>query len=111
MPEARVARDASDCAAVQRRQRGLAVRDTKSNRVYANLAQLTTFFATMDSAPFDDVAAEHYGPRRAQLEAIGAPIGANEMMIAATALAVGATLVTGIQREFLPSPDCAVESW
>jgi tRNA(fMet)-specific endonuclease VapC len=83
----------------------------KSKRVDANLAQLTEFFGAMDSAPFDDVAAEHYGLLRAQLEALGTPIGANDMMIAATALAVGATLVTRNQREFLRVPGLAVENW
>jgi predicted nucleic acid-binding protein len=66
----------------------------KSQRVDANLTKLGEFFAAMESAAFDDVAAEHYGRLRAQLEAAGTPIGANDMMIAAIALAVGATLVT-----------------
>jgi tRNA(fMet)-specific endonuclease VapC len=83
----------------------------KSKRVDANLAQLAKFFAAMDSAPFDDVAAEHYGLLRAQLEALGTPIGANDMMIAATALAGRATLVTRNQREFLRVTGLAVESW
>jgi tRNA(fMet)-specific endonuclease VapC len=83
----------------------------KSTRVDANLAQLAKFFGAMDSAPFDDVAAEHYGLLRAQLEALGTPIGANDMMIAATALAVGATLVTRNQREFLRIPGLALDSW
>jgi tRNA(fMet)-specific endonuclease VapC len=83
----------------------------KSKRVDANLAQLAKFFAAMDSAPFDDVAAEHYGLLRAQLEALGTPIGANDMMVAATALAVGATLVTRNQREFLRVTGLAVDNW
>lgn len=83
----------------------------KSQRVDSNLAALAEFFAAMESAPFDDVAAEHYGLLRAQLEGAGTPIGANDMMIAATALAVGATLVTRNQREFLRVTGLAVESW
>lgn len=83
----------------------------KSQRVDANLAKLAEFFSAIESAPFDDVAAEHYGLLRAQLEAAGTPIGANDMMIAATALAVGATLVTRNQREFLRVTGLAVESW
>ena len=83
----------------------------KSKRVDANLAQLAKFFAAIESAPFDDIAAEHYGLLRAHLEAIGTPIGANDMMIAATALAVGATLVTRNQREFLRVSGLPVESW
>ena len=83
----------------------------KSKRVDENLAQLARFFATLDCAPFDDLAAEHYGLLRAQLEAAGTPIGANDMMIAGTALATGATLVTRNQREFLRVSGLAVETW
>jgi tRNA(fMet)-specific endonuclease VapC len=83
----------------------------KSRRVDANLANLALFFAALESVPFDDLAAEHYGLMRAQLESIGTPIGANDMMIAATALAVGATLVTRNQREFLRVSGLAVETW
>lgn len=83
----------------------------KSKRVDANLAKLSAFFAAMESAPFDDAAAAHYGLLRAHLEAIGTPIGANDMMIAATALATGATLVTRNQQEFLRVAGLAVESW
>jgi tRNA(fMet)-specific endonuclease VapC len=83
----------------------------KSTRVDENLASLTSFFATMESLPFDDGAAAQYGLIRAQLEAIGTPIGANDLFIAATALAAGATLVTRNQREFFRVSGLAVEAW
>lgn len=83
----------------------------KSARVDANLARLTELFAAMESIPFDDSAAGHYGLLRAQLEAVGTPIGANDMMIAATALAAGVTLVTRNQREFARVAGLAVENW
>jgi tRNA(fMet)-specific endonuclease VapC len=79
--------------------------------VDANLARLSDFFRAMDSMPFDDVAAAHYGLLRAQLESVGTPIGANDMMIAATALAGGATLVTRNQREFARVAGLSIESW
>jgi tRNA(fMet)-specific endonuclease VapC len=83
----------------------------KSSRVDENLARLTEFFAAMESIPFDDSAAQHYGLLRAQLESIGTPIGANDMMIAATALAAGVTLVTRNQQEFARVAGLAMESW
>jgi len=83
----------------------------KSTRVDANLGNLASFFAGIASLPFDDLAAEHYGMVRAQLEAAGSPIGANDLLIAATALSAGVTLVTRNQREFLRVPGLAVESW
>lgn len=83
----------------------------KSARVDENLARLSAFFAAMESLPFDDAAAEHYGLLRAQLESVGTPIGANDMMIAATALAARVTLVTRNQREFARVAGLAMESW
>lgn len=83
----------------------------KSKRVSDNLMRLMQFFATFDSLPFDDLAAEHYGMLRAQLEAAGTPIGANDMMIAATALASDSTLVTRNQSEFLRVTGLSVETW
>ena len=83
----------------------------KSARVSANLERLSQFFATLESLPFDDAAAEHYGLLRTHLESAGTPIGALDMMIAATALAAGATLVTRNQREFHRVAGLSVETW
>ena len=46
------------------------------------------------------ISAPTYGRIRAQLEQAGTPIGPNDMMIAAIALAHGLTLVTHNTREF-----------
>lgn len=83
----------------------------KSTRVNENLERLSKFFVAMESLPFDDLAAEHYGLLRTQLEAVGTPIGANDMMIAAVALSAGATLVTRNQSEFLRVSGLSVVSW
>src|SRR5471030_1970938 len=56
-----------------------------SQRVEANLQRLTTFFAPLQSLPFDDRCAEEYGVIRADLKAQGAPIGPHDLMIAAIA--------------------------
>lgn len=71
-----------------------------SRQVAANLQRLEVLFGALRSAPFDDDAAAHYGLLRAQLFAEGRPIGPNDLMIAATALAHDATLVTRNEAEF-----------
>jgi len=52
----------------------------------------------------------HYAAIRAHLERQGTPIGPNDTLIAAHALALGATLVTG-DAEFARVPGLQVENW
>ena len=52
-----------------------------------------------------------YGALRARLQASGQPIGALDTLIAARALAVGATLVTNKLAEFDRVPRLACENW
>lgn len=61
--------------------------------------------------PFDDAAADAYGKIRAQLSEIGKPIGANDLLIAAIALANNLTLVTHNTSEFARVPGLALEHW
>ncbi|MBT9586310.1 type II toxin-antitoxin system VapC family toxin [bacterium] len=72
----------------------------KSARVGDNLNRLVQFFHPFHSLPFDDSAAEQYGQIRATLERNGKPIGANDMLIAAIALAHDLTVVTRNVGEF-----------
>lgn len=72
----------------------------KSPNPPANLALLATFLPVFLSLPFDDLAAEFYGQVRADLQAKGTPIGPNDLMIAAIALANDLTLVTHNTAEF-----------
>ena len=48
---------------------------------------------------------------RSELERIGRPIGHNDLLIAAHARALGATLVTNNTREFGRVPDLDIEDW
>ena len=82
-----------------------------SRRVAANLQLLEVLFSAMRSVPFDDAAAGHYGLLRAQLTATGRPIGPNDLMIAATALAHDATLVTRNEAEFSRVVGLRVVAW
>jgi tRNA(fMet)-specific endonuclease VapC len=75
------------------------------------LAVLERFFAPLASLPFDDDAAARYGVLRAQLRRDGRPVGGNDMMIAAIALAHDAVLVTRDDREFRAIAGLRVLSW
>ena len=61
--------------------------------------------------PFDDSAAEEYARVRADLAAAGTPIGANDLLIAAIALAHGLTLVTHNTREYSRVAGLRIEDW
>ena len=61
---------------------------------------------------FDPVACvHHYGRIRAALEKTGKTIGPLDLLIAAHALALGATLITHNTREFRRVPGLSVENW
>ena len=83
----------------------------RSERPADNRVALKAFFAGFASLPFDDQAAEVYGRLRAQLAKRGTPIGPNDLMIAAIALAYGATLITHNTREFSRVPNLQLEDW
>lgn len=83
----------------------------KSGRIEVNQAHLREFFTQISSVPFDDNAVEHYGEIRAFLSKIGKPIGANDFLIAAIALAHDLTVVTHNTREFERVPNLKLEDW
>lgn len=74
-------------------------------------AQLEMILGVLDVQPFDAPADAAYGRLRAQLEAEGLPIGGNDMLIAAHALATGSVVVTDNRREFERVADLKVENW
>jgi len=61
--------------------------------------------------PFDVPADAEYGGIRAELEAAGKPIGGNDLLIAAHAYAIGATIVTANTDEFKRIRGLNVENW
>jgi tRNA(fMet)-specific endonuclease VapC len=83
----------------------------RSRRPESNLALLEKFFALFRSLPFDDSAAQHYGRIRANLTAKGTPIGPNDLMIAAIALAHDLILVSHNTREFSRVEGLRLEDW
>jgi tRNA(fMet)-specific endonuclease VapC len=61
--------------------------------------------------PFDEDAAEVYGPLRAQLERAGRRLDEPDLRIASIALSRELTVVTGNVRHFSRVPGLAVENW
>jgi predicted nucleic acid-binding protein len=61
--------------------------------------------------PFDELAAEVYGPLRATLESMGRPLDEPDLRIASIALSRDLTLVTGNLRHFERIPDLRLENW
>lgn len=83
----------------------------RSNRIAENLRLLDHFFAPFYSLPFDDNCADAFGRIRTELERRGTPIGPYDLLIAATAVANGRTLVTANTREFSRVAGLKIENW
>jgi tRNA(fMet)-specific endonuclease VapC len=75
------------------------------------VAQLTEVLRGIDVLPLESPADVICGELRARLEENGRPISANDMLIAAQALALRHTLVTDNEREFARIAGLAVENW
>lgn len=82
-----------------------------SQRAAENLSRVDQFCSAFESIAFDDEAAVAYGEIRAHLRRTGRPVGSNDLMIAAIALARDVTLVTRNVSEFGQVPRLAVEAW
>jgi tRNA(fMet)-specific endonuclease VapC len=83
----------------------------KSSRQESNLARLQGLLSQFDIVDFDQQAASVYGRIRSNLESQGTPIGGNDLLIAAIALAHNLTLVTHNTREFARVEGLAIEDW
>lgn len=82
-----------------------------SSNVAENLDRVERFCSAFESIPFDDDAAAYYGEIRSHLRRERRPIGANDLMIAAIAVANDLTLVTRNVSEFARVPRLATETW
>ena len=71
-----------------------------SARVKQNTRELEEFRRGLDILPFDAEAGAHYGEIRHDLAKRGQSIGANDLLIAAHARSLNATLVTNNEGEF-----------
>ncbi len=73
--------------------------------------QLEAVLSAIKVLPLEPPADRHYGTIRAELDRSGQPIGQNDLLIAAHARTLGATLVTNNPREFARVPGLNVENW
>jgi tRNA(fMet)-specific endonuclease VapC len=74
-------------------------------------AQLEAILGGLDILAFETPADTIYGRLRSQLEKAGTPIGPNDLLIAAHALASGCILVTDNMREFSRIQELPLENW
>lgn len=83
----------------------------KSARPEKNQTALDRFLVPLDVIGFDYRAAREYGTIRAQLERLGTPIGALDMLIAAHVKSLDLTLVTNNEKEFKRVQGLTIENW
>ena len=83
----------------------------KSSQPERVLRQIELLLEAHEIVELTEEVAEHYARIRAGLEAGGIVIGGNDLWIAATALAHGATLVTTNIAEFNRVRGLALEDW
>jgi tRNA(fMet)-specific endonuclease VapC len=74
-------------------------------------AQLEAVLGALDVLPFEAPADTAYGLIRTRLEQIGRPIGGNDLLIAAQAIVLGYTIVTGNEGEFARVDGLSRENW
>lgn len=75
------------------------------------LAQLEAVLSAIEILPFDKLADSQYALIRNQLEQVGTPIGPNDLLIAAQAIALDLVLITGNLKEFSRVKGLRVENW
>jgi tRNA(fMet)-specific endonuclease VapC len=74
-------------------------------------AQLEAVLGALEVLPFAAPADTVYGLLRARLEQAGQPIGGNDLLIAAQAVALGYAVVTDNEREFARIEELPRENW
>jgi tRNA(fMet)-specific endonuclease VapC len=74
-------------------------------------AQLDAVLGALEVLPLETPADESYGLLRTRLEQAGTPIGANDLLIAAQALALGCVIVTDNEREFSQVKGLRLQNW
>lgn len=83
----------------------------KSDKPNEERLRAETLLLPFEIVPFDEECAVQYARIRAYLEAKGHPVSSNDYMIAATAIAHSAVLVTNNVDEFKRVPGLSIESW
>lgn len=73
--------------------------------------QVEAVLSAVEILPLGEPVDRHYGEIRSVLERRGRPIGHNDLLIAAHARALSATLLTGNVRELGRVPELSVQNW
>jgi tRNA(fMet)-specific endonuclease VapC len=82
-----------------------------SQNASRNLDKLTRLLDVVQTVPFDLECAEAFGTIKSKLRGIGKPTGEVDALIAATALAHKAVLVTGNKKHFEQIEGLRIETW
>lgn len=72
---------------------------------------IESILSALEILPFEEPAERYYAALRHHLEKSGTPIGPNDMLIAAHALASDLIVVTNNVREFSRVPGLSVTNW
>lgn len=83
----------------------------RTRDVQAAVRRTLEFLSLFGSFPFDDASADRAAEVRAELAAGGLPIGPMDLLIAATALAHDATLITHNTTEFGRVAGLKISDW
>lgn len=83
----------------------------KSQQYERNRKILDNFIKYFLIIPYSNNVAVEYGKIRAELERMGKPIGAMDMLIAAHAITENLTLITNNKREFERIKQLKIEDW
>ncbi len=84
---------------------------SRSMQQKKNKVRVDEFLVPFEVLAYDLEAADVYGDIRFQLEKMGTPIGAMDMLIAAQALSRNLILVTNNEKEFQRIRNLKVENW
>ena len=76
-----------------------------------NYLLVERFLQPYEILPFNEACARAYAPIRHRLKEKGKPIGPNDLLIAATAIANQATLVSNNSKEFACIEGLRLENW
>ena len=87
---------------------GLALNPQRTRKVEP---AISSFLSSVTILPFSSLEAEQAAQVRAVLKSQGQPIGAYDVLIAATALQHSLLMVTANQREFDRVPGLQTENW
>lgn len=82
-----------------------------SQQLEKNLSALKKFMQPIEILSYDENAAYHYGEIRADLKKNGTPVGHADLLIAAHAISINATLITNNVKEFSRIKNLKCENW